>query len=114
MSSKAIRIIDEGGETVATAQVSERGVRLGGQIDLSSMPTRLRRKFEEYEEIVNGQMFSLLDEIEDQIRALRLKVAFEDGSEAPVEDLQIYPSTRRVSFRMAERSVRSAARAASR
>ncbi len=45
-------------------------------------------------------MFSLLDDIEEQISALPLKVVFGEGREACVEDLQIYPSARRVSFRL--------------
>ncbi len=43
-------------------------------------------------------MFSLLDEIEEKVEALHLKVMFEDGSEAVLTDVQIYLSTHKVSF----------------
>lgn len=49
--------------------------------------------------MVEGQVFSVADEIEDQIAKVQLKVAFANGSEAYVEDLQVYPSTNRVSFK---------------
>jgi hypothetical protein len=80
MKTKAVKIIDECGKVVATAQVARRGDRFSGRIDLDLMPASLRQQFEEYEEIVNGQVFSLLDEVEDQIGALGLKVLLEDGS----------------------------------
>jgi hypothetical protein len=64
------------------------------------MPVPLRRLFEEYEEIVNSQTFSLLDEVEEKIENLHLKVAFEDGYEAALADVQIYPSTNKVSFQV--------------
>jgi hypothetical protein len=60
----------------------------------------LRRLFEEYEEIVDACTFSLLDEIEEKIEDLHLKVVFEDGSEAALADVQIYPTTDKVSFRV--------------
>jgi hypothetical protein len=98
--SLTVQIIDPGREVVATAQVTKRGECFAGLIDLSRMPASLREIFNEYEEIINGQMFSLLDEIEEQIGTARLKVVFEGGSESPVEEIQIYPSTRRVSFKL--------------
>jgi hypothetical protein len=64
------------------------------------MPPEMRRTFEEYEEIVNDQVFGLLDEIEDRINALSLRVVFNEGCESLIEDLQIYPSVNKVSFRV--------------
>src|SRR2546426_25117 len=101
MSTKTVKIIDQRREVVATAQVTQTGERFAGLIDLSPMPASLRERFEEYEEIVNGQMFSLLDEIEEQIGAVPLKAVFEGGCESVLEELQIYPSTRRVTFKIA-------------
>ncbi|MGH9847294.1 MAG: hypothetical protein ACREEM_52020, partial [Blastocatellia bacterium] len=96
MVFRNVKMIDHCRDVVATAQVAERGDGFAGLIDLSQMPAELRRKFEEYEEIVNGQIFSLLDEIEEQIGAIPLKVVFEEGAEASVADLQIYPGIGRV------------------
>ena len=64
-------------------------------------PPQLRQLFEEFEAIVETQMFALLDDIEGRIEATALRVAFADGSSAPVRDLQVFPSTRAVSFTLA-------------
>ena len=100
MIAKTIKIIDRNRKVVATGQVVNHEDRFTGQIDLHSLSTSLRQTFEEYEEIVNDQMFSLLDEIEEQINALRLKVIFNEGDEAGIEDLQIYPTTKRIAFKL--------------
>jgi hypothetical protein len=100
MTTKLITILDPSGNVVARAQVGEEGGRFAGEVDLRLMPRALREKFEEFEEIVNGQMFSFLDEIEEQIAALRLRVVFPGGQESGIEDLQIYPTEQRVSFRL--------------
>jgi hypothetical protein len=109
MNNKTVQIIDLRGELVATAQVTERGKTFAGAIDLTATPADVRRKFDEYEALVNGQVFSLLDEIEDQIRALRLKAVFEGGCELPLEDLQVFPRSRRVSFQVITEPMRDAA-----
>jgi hypothetical protein len=100
MTDQTITIIDQAGHAVATAQVAERWGDFAGPIDLSPMPVALRKMFEQYEEIVNGQMFGLLDEIEQQIGDFALRVVFGEGPEVDVEDLQIFPSTGRVSFKV--------------
>ena len=100
MISHRVTLIDQGRRVIAAVQVAEQDGAFVGRIDLSLMPVPLRRLFEEYEEIVNTQAFSLLDEIEAKIENLHLKVAFEDGSEAALADVQIYPSTNKVSFQV--------------
>jgi len=45
-------------------------------------------------------MFSLLDDIEDKIGTVPLRVSFDDGGEASVVDLQVFPSTNAVSFKI--------------
>jgi hypothetical protein len=106
MNDRTVQIVDQSCGIVATAQVAETDGVCAGSIDLRSMPADLRRRFEAYEEIVNGQMFSLLDEMEEQIGEIQLVAIFEDGEEFPVEDLQIYPRERRVSFKVAPRTAR--------
>ncbi len=98
MISQCITLIDQGRQVVATAQVAEQDGSFIGQINLRSMPVPLQRLFKEYEEFVNTHMFSCLDEIEEKVEALHLKVVFEDGYEAALTDVQIYPSTNKVSF----------------
>lgn len=76
MYTHMAQLLDPGRTVVATEQVVEQGRKYSGRIDLSLMPVALQQKFRKYEEIVNEQMFSLLDEIEEQISALRLKIRF--------------------------------------
>jgi hypothetical protein len=102
MTNGTVKLIDRSQNVLATALVSDEGDRYGGTIDLSSTPPALCALFAEFEEIVNGQMFSFLDEIEDRIRALPIKAVFESGDEIHVKDLQVYPSTGNVSFKSAD------------
>ncbi|HEX8202811.1 MAG TPA: hypothetical protein VF590_20205 [Isosphaeraceae bacterium] len=99
MTDQTVTLIDRSGRAVATARVAEREGYFAGPIDLGPMPAALRKTFEEYEEIIHGQMFSLLDEIEERIGVLALRVVFGEGPEVDVEDLQIFPGTGRVSFK---------------
>ena len=105
MILQRITLIDQGRQVVATAQVAEQEGAFIGRIDLSLTPMPLRRLFEEYEEIVTTHMFSLLDAIEEQIEMLHLKGVFEDGREATLTDVQIYPSTKKVSFQVVKEVV---------
>lgn len=85
---------------MATAQVAEEGSHYGGRIDLRETPANIRALFDEFEEIVNGQMFAFLDDIQERIRAILIKVVFDNGQEEYVKDLQIFPSTGDISFRL--------------
>ena len=100
MKSRTIQLLGSSRNVLATGQVVWEDDRYTGQLDLRSMPLPLRRNFEEFEELVNGQIFSLLDDIEQRIDDLAIKVVFDDGREALVEDLQIYPSTGLASFKV--------------
>ncbi len=71
-----------------------------GTIDLACAPDNVRKLFGEFEETVNGQEFGCLDELQDRIDALHAVVEFRDGGEAPITDLQVFPSTGKVSFRV--------------
>jgi hypothetical protein len=72
---------------------------------LQEAPETVRKQFEDFEEIVNNQVFSLLDEIEDRISALGITAIGEDGRRAAVVDLQVFPAGKRVSFRLAAETV---------
>jgi hypothetical protein len=101
MDTRQVRLVDRSGAVLAVAQVADEGGYFGGTIDLRSTPTDLRALFAEFEEVVNGQMFVFLDEIQEKIGALPIRIVFDDGSEASVRDLQVFPSTGDVSFRLA-------------
>ena len=103
MNERTVKLMDQDRNVVAVARVVEEGGRYEGAVDLTRTPADLRALFEEFEEIVNGQMFSFLDEIEDKIAALSLKTVLDNnGTEASVRELQIYPSTGEISFKLAE------------
>jgi hypothetical protein len=101
MSTQRVQLVDQCRAVLATAQVTDEGGYFGGTIDLRSTPAHLRALFEEFEEIVNGQMFVFLDEIQEKIGSLPIQAVFEDGFEVDVEDLQIFPGSGDVSFRLA-------------
>jgi hypothetical protein len=100
MISQRVTLIAQGQQVVGTARVAEQDGTFIGRIDLRLMPVSLRRLFEEYEEIVTTHMFSLLDAIEEQIEMLHLQGVFENGHEATLINVQIYPSTKKVSFQV--------------
>ncbi|MBO0700565.1 MAG: hypothetical protein J2P46_19365 [Zavarzinella sp.] len=98
MSQRTGYLKDQSSDQVASFAVVPVGDRYEGTITLARTPLDLRRLFDEYEELVEGQVFSRLNNIEERIAARRLRVVFDDGTESAVEDLQVYPSTGAVSF----------------
>src|SRR3954453_12477178 len=101
-----VKLVDQFRSIVATADVADEGANYGGAIDLTSTPAGVRALFEEFEEIVNGQMFAFLDEVQERIAALRLKAVFDSGRAECIKDLQVFPSTGDVSFKLAEVAMR--------
>src|SRR5438876_9948020 len=82
MSNRPLYLIDRTSVRIASLDVQFRDDHFEGAISLDSIPLQLRQLFEEFEEIVEGQMFSLLDDIEEKIAAIPLRVVFENGAEA--------------------------------
>jgi hypothetical protein len=101
----SVRIVDQDRNAVAIAEVELLTVGYSGSVNVDRMPEPLRLKFESYEDIVNSQTFSLLDEIEEEIRSIPFMTVFEDGCESYVKDLQIFPKNGTVSFAVAEPAV---------
>ena len=108
MNVREAQLIDPARTVVATLRIAEDGDHYEGTVDLRSTPHSLRVLFDEFEEIVNGQMFSFLDEIQAKIGSLSIKVLFDDGFEDSVKDLQVFPSTGDVSFRLSNVGSRAA------
>jgi hypothetical protein len=102
MATGKVTIVDRSGNVVATGDVSLEGDHFGGTIDLRTTPPALRALFDDFEECVNGQMFSFLDDIEDKIRGFGLKAIFDSGQEVRVDHVQVFPSTGAVSFERLE------------
>jgi hypothetical protein len=99
MTHRPIYLIDQQSAQVATLDVRFRDDHFEGTIALETTPLYLRKLFERFEEVVEGQMFSLLDDIEEKIATARLRVLLENGAEACVTDLQVFPSTQAVSLK---------------
>jgi hypothetical protein len=104
MSALPIALLDHDSTAIAGLNVQWNGERYRGTIALDDTPLAIRDLFGEFETTVEGRLFALVDEVEDRIAALALKVVDADGVEFPVEDLQVYPSTRKVSFRTRQNS----------
>ncbi len=100
MTLQPMYLLDSTHGKIAQLIVADTGTQYEGAIDLGTTSPELKKLFEEYEEIVEGQMFSLLDAIEEKIVAFSFKVSFENGTEGDIEDLQVYPSTGAVSFKV--------------
>jgi len=100
MMTRSVKLIDHSRSVLATAEVADEGDYYGGTIDLRFTPADLLAMFNEFEEIVNGQMFVFLDDIQAKIAASPIKAVFEDGSEACVKDLQVFPGAGELSFRL--------------
>ena len=67
MQTQAVRLIDRSRSVVATMQVTDEGTHYSGTIDLHETPTDLLALFREFDELVNGQVFSLVDEVDERI-----------------------------------------------
>jgi len=109
--SRPVALVDPLDKRIAELNVQDCGSRYQGTLSLGAARPEVRDLFSQFEEIVEGQMFSFIDEIEDQIDHLDLRVLFEDGSRKCVEDLQVYPSTNAVSFKIRQPLVHSAGKA---
>ncbi|HEV3143358.1 MAG TPA: hypothetical protein VGZ47_05670 [Gemmataceae bacterium] len=103
MSKQKVKLIDSSRNIVAIAEVARRGDHFAGTVDLRNTPNSVLSLFEEFEEVVNGQVFSAVDDIEARIGALQIKAAFEsNGALLEVSDLQVFPRAGKVSFKMAK------------
>ena len=98
MKTETVRLIDSAGRLVAVARVAAAGGRYEGDADLSGAAPEVQALFREFEEVVNDQMFSFLDDVQSRIADLGVVAVFDDQSRTPVKDLQIYPASAGISF----------------
>ena len=101
MSSSRLegRLVDAQGNLIGVVRVSAEGGLWSGEIDLSGSAPSIVSLFTRFEDLVNGQMLSLVDDLETEICQLGAQFLVADGKALPVGDLQIYPAQREVSFR---------------
>jgi hypothetical protein len=102
MTKETVKLIDPSGALVAVAVVADEGPSYSGTVDLTRTPAEVRALFDEFDEIVNGQMFHFLDEIEGKIAGLGIRAVFENGREVPVRHLQVHSSSGELCFKLAE------------
>lgn len=100
MTQQTVKFLDRFDRVLAIARVADEGTHFGGTIELERTPADIRTLFDEFEEIVNEQMFSFLDAVEEKIQSLGIRVVFEDGSQTPVAHLQVFPTSEAVSFKI--------------
>lgn len=99
MNAAPSYLLDQTSSRVAALQVSQNGDFFTGTISLEATPPGLLALFRRFEELVEGQVFPLADEVEEAIGLYQLRVLFDDGTEAAAEDLEVYPTQGRVAFR---------------
>lgn len=101
MSSSKLkgRLVDAQGNLIGLVRVSMVGGVWSGEIDLTGSAPSIVSLFTRFEDLVNGQMLSLVDELEAEISQLGAQLLVAEGEALPVGDLQIYPAQREVSFR---------------
>jgi hypothetical protein len=99
MTQRPLYLIDPSSARLASLDVSTVGDHFEGTLDLNQLPDDLRLLFTEFEEVVEGQMFSLLDRLDERIRAAQLRLDWGGGTSTSVEDLQVFPSTGAISFK---------------
>ncbi len=63
------------------------------------------RLFHAYEDAVNGQMFTLVDTLEQQIAGLGPRLVETSGQSVAIEDLQIFPNAGVGSWRVVRSSL---------
>lgn len=108
MSKAIVRLVDNAERPLAIADVNRRDGYFAGTIDLRATPPELRALFDEFEEVVNKQAFTVADEIQEKLDALSIKAIFEDGSQADLCDLQVFPTAGDISFRLTSAPVLAA------
>lgn len=106
MSTHTVRLVDATRALIAVATVADEGDHFAGTVDLSAAAPAVRAVFAEYEDIVNGQMFSFLDDVEAKVARLGLRAEFGTGPGVPVKDLQVYPTSGELSFKLAPVALR--------
>jgi hypothetical protein len=100
VKSRTFTLIDQSRTIMAAGQMADELIHYAGTADLASTPPALRALFDEFEEAVNDQMFPVADEVQAKIGSYGIRAHFEEGLEADVKDLQIFPSTGDVSFKL--------------
>jgi len=87
-------IVDKNGRTIGKVTVEEQGGKFVGTIDASEVPPAILTLCRDYESKVNDQLFSSLDQIEEQLDELGLRLVRQSQR---ISDFQIMENDK-VSF----------------
>lgn len=98
MTAPPTHLIDNESRCIATLDVHLINDHYEGSIGFEATPAKLLGLFKSFEGMVTDQVFNRADELEEAIESLGLRVLLADGTETPVHDLQVFPSTQAISF----------------
>lgn len=92
-------LYDHSHNLLATATVIRYGDRYIGTADTAKMPPSARRIFERFEKLMDDQVVSILEAAAQEIALMDIISVSDDGTVASLEDVQILPRARTVSFK---------------
>lgn len=96
MSTSKIQVLNSEQQEIALLNVTWSGDQYQGTIVLDNTPCETLALFKQFDEYVNTQCFSLVDDVEDAILAACPWVKFSNGQIAETTMLDVYPSTKNV------------------
>jgi hypothetical protein len=99
MSDPEVLLVDSTGNILDELSVSDEEGWFSGRVLSQRFPSELAKDLAWYDEVVQHQMLSYLDESVAAVERWSLRVQFRDGSIHPVYSLHINPSNE-VSFRV--------------
>ena len=98
------------GTAVAAVKLRWADGRYSGSVDVTEMPPIVHQLFDRYNQIVENQVLSLLDEVEMDIQSLGLYAVLDGQDRVEVTDIQLFPGARQISFLPAVSTTISVAR----
>jgi hypothetical protein len=107
VDSKIVYFLGSDGSILAESRLNhEEEGWFSGTIVWQRFPVEIKKALDWYDEVVQGQMLSYLDEAEAAVRKFELTAKFPDGSTHKTYALNIGPSNS-VSFRISPIATRS-------
>ena len=98
---KRITLYDRDHNILGIATVQDRGDFYAGYVDTSKMPAAARWTFERYEKLLNDEVLSMLDVIEQEIANMGIVSVDDDAVITTLQDVKLLPKAGTVSFREA-------------
>jgi hypothetical protein len=99
MNETEIQLVDSKGNTLAEVLATDEEGWFSGRVLSQSIPSDIAKDLSWYDEVVEHQMLSYLDEATAAVESWGLQVRFRDGSIHPVYSIHI-SALNEVSFRV--------------